>query len=250
MSTADILILLRLLAAHLAADFMSQPRNWIEKKRANGLRAPQLYYHIAIVGVLTYLLLADWDHVLLPLFIMVTHLLIDSWKLSRPAAIRYFLGDQLAHLLMLIAGWLVYSGNIPEAGQLFQQLFYSPIFWTVFVSYIIVTWPFGYVVSMITSRWQKELTAEESDQLTGLANAGMWIGRTERFIILTFILLNQYSAIGFLIAAKSVFRFSGKLEGSRERKEAEYILIGTLLSFALAISVGIGAQYLIQLLSG
>ncbi len=60
----------------------------------------------------------------------------------------------------------------------------------------------------------------------------------ERVLILTFIILNQFEAIGFLIAAKSVFRF-GEIKDSNQQKTAEYILIGTLLSFSLAILVGI-----------
>ncbi|MFO7902720.1 MAG: hypothetical protein R6U98_08675, partial [Pirellulaceae bacterium] len=41
----------------------------------------------------------------------------------------------------------------------------------------------------------------------GLFRAGLWIGRLERVLILTFFLLQRFEAIGFLIAAKSIFRF-------------------------------------------
>ena len=66
----------------------------------------------------------------------------------------------------------------------------------------------------------------------------------ERFLTLTFILLNQYAAIGFLLAAKSVFRF-GELKNPTDRKKTEYILIGTLLSFALTIIVGITVRLIL-----
>lgn len=39
-------------------------------------------------------------------------------------------------------------------------------------------------------------------------------------------------AVGFLLAAKSVFRF-GDLRDDQDRKRTEYVLIGTLLSFGL-----------------
>ncbi|MDZ7693357.1 MAG: DUF3307 domain-containing protein [Balneolaceae bacterium] len=201
------------------------------------------------MGVLTYLLLADWNHIGLPIFIMGTHSLIDWWKTTRPKQTVYFILDQSAHLLMILIGWIVYTGIESTALAFMAASLEAPTFWIVLISYIIVIWPFGYLIAMLTNRWQKELSRGDSQQLTGLKNAGMWIGRTERFIILTFILLNQYSAIGFLIAAKSVFRFSGKLEGNQERKEAEYILIGTLLSFALSILVGIAARYLLNIWS-
>lgn len=243
---SEITVLLKLLAAHLLADFLLQPRSWIESKRRDGLGGPHLYYHTGSVTALTWLLLGDWSHFVLPLFIGATHLAIDRWKISRPDKARYFVADQLGHLAMILAGWIWYSGIGGESYAFAKTLLSDPSFWVVSISYIIVIWPFGYLVALITDRWHRELGEGESDRLRGLGNAGMWIGRTERFLILTFILLNQYGAIGFLIAAKSIFRFSGKLEDNRDRKEAEYILIGTLLSFALAVTLGIGALFLLQ----
>jgi len=48
-----------------------------------------------------------------------------------------------------------------------------------------------------------------------------------------------------LIAAKSVFRF-GDLRESKNRKLTEYILIGTLLSFGIAIATGMAVLGLIK----
>jgi hypothetical protein len=42
----------------------------------------------------------------------------------------------------------------------------------------------------------------------------------------------------FLLAAKSIFRF-GDLKKVKDRKLTEYVLIGTLLSFGIAILVGL-----------
>jgi hypothetical protein len=58
-----------------------------------------------------------------------------------------------------------------------------------------------------------------------------------------FVTTGQIQAIGFLVAAKSVFRFSEiQHEGNQK---AEYFLLGTLVSFTLAIVVGLGIQFLI-----
>jgi len=51
------------------------------------------------------------------------------------------------------------------------------------------------------------------------------------------VVSGHWEAIGFLVAAKSVFRF-GDLKDSGNRKLTEYILIGTLLSFGIAIVTG------------
>lgn len=60
---------------------------------------------------------------------------------------------------------------------------------------------------------------------------GRVIGFLERIFVFLFILLNQYTAIGFIIAAKGIVRYPdfGK------KSFNEYILIGTLLSVLFAI---------------
>ncbi|HTX78161.1 MAG TPA: hypothetical protein VMC62_00765, partial [Longilinea sp.] len=56
----------------------------------------------------------------------------------------------------------------------------------------------------------------------------------------TFVITNQFSGIGFLVAAKSIFRFS-EISKNEDRKEAEYIIIGTFASFLYAIIISWGA---------
>jgi hypothetical protein len=74
------------------------------------------------------------------------------------------------------------------------------------------------------------------DKTTGL-KAGKWIGYLER-ILVTFILTGNIEGVGFLLAAKSIFRF-GELSKASEIKPTVYILIGTLASFSIAIIVGL-----------
>ncbi|RYE13805.1 MAG: DUF3307 domain-containing protein, partial [Sphingobacteriales bacterium] len=45
---------------------------------------------------------------------------------------------------------------------------------------------------------------------------------------------DHFEAVGFLLAAKSIFRF-GDLKEAHDIKLTEYVLIGTLLSFGMAI---------------
>lgn len=51
------------------------------------------------------------------------------------------------------------------------------------------------------------------------------------------MLVGCMEGIGFLHAAKSVFRF-GELTKAKEVKITEYVLIGTLSSFTIAILIG------------
>jgi putative PIN family toxin of toxin-antitoxin system len=75
-------------------------------------------------------------------------------------------------------------------------------------------------------------------------DASAWIGIIERILILIFILSEQFQSIGFLEAAKSIFRFSEiQKEGN---PKAEYFSLGTLASFLLAVVVGVGIKYLVS----
>jgi hypothetical protein len=69
--------------------------------------------------------------------------------------------------------------------------------------------------------------------VNGLKQGGATIGNLERTLIFLLILIGQPGAIGFLVAAKSILRF----EEAKKQELAEYVLIGTLLSFTLAIAL-------------
>jgi len=86
----------------------------------------------------------------------------------------------------------------------------------------------GRVIGRYLERFQDELEAER-----GLEEAGRVIGIAERTLIYVFICAGSATAIGLLIAAKSILRF-GDVTGEA-RKHAEYVIIGTLVSFALAV---------------
>lgn len=69
----------------------------------------------------------------------------------------------------------------------------------------------------------------------GELNRGRIIGILERVLVYGFVLQAQYGAIGFILAAKAFARF----KALDDRNFAEYVLIGTLLSAALAIACGL-----------
>ena len=71
--------------------------------------------------------------------------------------------------------------------------------------------------------------------------AGKIIGILERALTLTFIYLNEPTAIAMIFVAKSIIRF----EHSQERPFAEYYLTGTLCSITFAVIVGMIINYII-----
>ena len=100
------------------------------------------------------------------------------------------------------------------------------------------------IIKIIITQWNPESKKENNDSL---AKAGRYIGILERLFVFIFVITNHWEAIGFLLAAKSVFRF-GDLTSSKDRKLTEYILIGTLLSFGFAIFLGILYLQILNLL--
>lgn len=108
--------------------------------------------------------------------------------------------------------------------------------------FVLAIWPSAYIIRKTTERWAPVVEPLNDE---GLPDAGRLIGILERILVLIFVLLNQYQAIGFLIAAKSILRF-GERDGDHRRKQTEYVLVGTLMSFTLAIIIGIIVQYVVN----
>src|SRR5699024_3826884 len=68
---------------------------------------------------------------------------------------------------------------------------------------------------------------------------GMTINYFEHLIIIAFDFLNQYTALGLIIAAKSILRFSGDKSDENVKKESEYVLVGTMISLVLGVANGL-----------
>jgi hypothetical protein len=80
----------------------------------------------------------------------------------------------------------------------------------------------------------------------GLKGGGQLIGQIERILIFLFIMIDQPAAIGFLITAKSILRF-GEIKDYHQRMLAEYIIIGTMTSFAYGIAISYLTKYLVHI---
>jgi hypothetical protein len=91
----------------------------------------------------------------------------------------------------------------------------------------------GHFIGQVADRLCKENAGLKEALGEGLRNGGAMIGRLERALIFLFLMIGEPAGIGFLIAAKSILRF----EEAKKQPLAEYVLIGTLWSFGLAIAL-------------
>ncbi|MGW8123201.1 DUF3307 domain-containing protein [Roseivirga echinicomitans] len=244
MDTPEIEILLRLIIAHLLADFVFQTNGMVKGKREKGPRSSQFRWHIVIVAALTYLFLADWANWWAPIGIGLVHAVIDWIKISiKKDSIWVYIGDQLAHFISIIFLWLLLIPNTLTEILDLTYFEWDSKYLLIIIAYIVVALPSGVLIGYLTKSWQADLSEKKKGE--SLKDAGKWIGILERLLILTFIIFNQWEPIGFLLAAKSVFRF-GDLKKGKEQKKTEYILIGTLLSFTLAIFIGLLVQLMVN----
>lgn len=237
----NILIILQLLLAHVLTDFVFQNTKMVKHKRNYKGKSWYLYAHSLLAGVLTYLILQDWNQLLIPIVIVITHFFIDLWKLhQKKDNLKYFIIDQILHLIILVLAWLYLINGFSEVLPAIATFFTSTQALAIFTGYLIVIFPVGFIIGKATERWQKEISNEEAQ--SSLNKAGRYIGIFERILVLTFILINNFAAIGFLIGAKSILRFS---DTKGARKQTEYVLIGTLMSFAICIIIGLAIRYLV-----
>lgn len=236
---------LALLTAHILADFYFQPTHWVTSKRTQRWKSGAFYGHIAVVTICSYLLLGYWKQPWLALLVGVVHGIIDLIKLyyDKSRSTQWFVYDQLLHLLSLILiAWLVTGASVPKLIAAWEEVRKIETAATL-AGLLMCLSPVSFLVGMFTKPWRDELEILAPGVDDNLANAGRWIGMSERLLIYFFVLLNQYTAIGFLIAAKSLLRYNDKhpseIPPNYITKKSEYVLIGTLASYTAAILIAL-----------
>lgn len=231
---------LKLILAHLIGDFLLQPQKWVLHKEARKHKSKFLYFHV-LVHVLTLIIILQFNfkYGLGIAIIGVSHYIIDLIKLLLKSRFnnRLLFGlDQLAHLIIIA---LVVNLYYPFSID-FKTIFSTQTL--LFITCILgVTQVSSIIMKTLISKWD---VSEYTNQAS-LKNAGAYIGILERLFVFIFIITDHWEGVGFLITAKSVFRFSD-LTQAKDRKLTEYILIGTLLSFGLAIAFGLGYDWVLK----
>ena len=237
-----MLLFLKLLLTHILGDFVFQPEKWVKDKEEKKVKSVKLYFHIGIHSILLLLVLQLklQEYWLAFLLVIISHYGIDLLKLylqkKKTKRIWFFI-DQVLHLSVLVFATSFYVDfSLSTENLITDQILLLIIFLllVIFVSAIII--------KIIITQWNPESKKENDDSLE---KAGRYIGILERLFVFTFVITNHWEAIGFLLAAKSVFRF-GDLTSSKDRKLTEYILIGTLLSFGIAIFLGVLYLYTLK----
>lgn len=239
-------LLLILLLIHVLADFSLPWKRWFSAATTGVHRARALTSYVGIAGLGYFSALAltanplPWA-ALIALSLAVARAALHG-LLPRPASypVRRFILEQGLSLLAILGVWAAIEGAAVPWRTWLTGLVSAPNL-LIALAYLLVLRPTSSVIGAALAPWIKEV-----DKLGSLANAGALIGNLERVLILTFVLLQQWEAVGFLITAKSILRFND-IQGAKVRSLSEYVLLGTLLSFTLSIAIGLAVTRILAL---
>lgn len=241
---------LLLLLGHVLGDFYLQTKGMAEKKEKSikWVLLHSLGYFGAMI--LIGLPIISYEIVLIIILVAILHLVIDTSKYvylsimtkkSKKTQVierNTFFGDQLLHLLSIIFityGIVINDVTITEwkvVKEFFSIVNISEeqiLPWILAV--LIIHKPANIAIQKLLLVYRPE--NKDVDVKTD-NNAGRFIGTIERIIMLIFLAIGQYSAIGLVLTAKSIARYD---RISKEKDFSEYYLLGTLISTVAVIVV-------------
>lgn len=215
--------------AHLLSDYYFQSDDSAKEKNRNGFKSKFIWKHTLITFLCSWILSFDINFVFCALGISIFHYIIDGCKAKLNTSKYSFFVDQIMHLIVIfVFVWL------------FQKYFDSNKIISITLDNKYLLAILGYIACMkpanifIHETIKISNIKSISNTDTELENAGKLIGSLERILVLTFVIIGKLEVVGFLIAAKSILRYK-----DTDTIKTEYVLIGTMLSFGLAMIAGL-----------
>lgn len=230
-----------LVFCHIMGHYYLQNENMaINKNKSNRM----LMCHCLIYGGTVCLItgLIFWK-IYMSIFVLavLSHFIIDLAKsvLFRKCKEKItnrerdiYITDQILHLIFLgICAYVIRDCTVKgPVIELFNNLGIDKIVFMKICTFIMLMHKPANITIKRLIEGYKPLTDSVIEENK---KTGAMIGTLERYVILIFLYLNQYSAIGLVLTAKSIARYK-----ELENKEfAEYYLTGTLLSTLIVIAV-------------
>lgn len=235
---------LLLVIGHVLGDFYFQSSAMAGEKETSfkKLLFHCLIYLLAMAGVI--LPFFSWPLLKVAIGVSLLHFVIDGLKffMTNPFFIKktketiIYLADQGLHILVLL-GAVVYTtvSAIEVKPMPAVEMIVNALGWNVesLLSWVLIllvlVQPCSITIRKVLNGYRP---ANEEHIDEGIPNAGALIGVFERIFILLMLYANQFTAIGFVLTAKSIARYN---KISESPQFAEYYLLGTLLSSLLII---------------
>ena len=224
------------LFGHMVGDFYLQGERMCSFKREKGWKSGWLYVHMLLVFAVAWAVSWSAGFWWAALLIAVLHGLTDMAKSrmerqGKMANVLFGL-DQVMHVVIIALVVWLYSLCCGWTEWAWLTNYRA----AMILGVVFCLWPANFFIgdflkAIKVEKKDAEGAGAEADSAKVTLDASRVIGSIERVLVFLFVWLGQYSAIGFLMAAKSVMRFPEMGQG----KNAEYYLVGSLLSFGLAI---------------
>lgn len=229
---------------HVLGDFYFQKENLAteKNKKFKGVLKHSIEYLVSAIFAMVPII--NIDMLLAALYMSVAHFIIDSIKyvLIKKKILKksgkVFIGDQVAHVLsILVLAYIMYCWKFEMANykiiENLQTAFGVDMLmvakWLLLL--LIIHVPSNILIQNVLDGYKPK---EVNSELIKVDNkAGRWIGTIERLIMLFFIAIDQYAAMGLVLTAKSIARYD---KIAKDEKFAEYYLLGTLLSTVCVVS--------------
>ena len=219
--------LILMFLCHVVADFYIQPSQMSEKGKHElkwvllhcllyGLSTLAVSIPVMSSGILILAVVSSFNHAIIDIII-------------------YLIFDQLLHIMSIfILAYIWTSNNVPLVGISIVADFLcladlSGLFlckWLL--GLLVIQKPANLLIQSLIGSYKPQ----KSNEIKIDNNIGRRIGTAERFIMFILIYLNQYSAIGLVLTAKSIARYD---QITKEEKFAEYYLLGTLTSVGITV---------------
>lgn len=228
--------------AHLLGDFYFQNEKIASAKDKSykGVLIHSIEY--CLTAIFTITPIWSWNLLKVVLILSIMHFIIDSGKYI--LLIRKIIGkdnktfiiDQCLHIcsIFVVTYFMCVKGLeikcLPVVSNFFQVFKWNMenlVRWIMAI--LIIHKPSNILIQNFSQDYR---TKEEKLIIKADNKAGRKIGTIERLIMLIFLSVNQYAAIGFVLTAKSIARYD---KITKDEKFAEYYLFGTLMSTLCAI---------------
>lgn len=241
-----------LLLAHIIGEFYFQSEKMLKKKetKVKWILLHSILYWGAFLGV--SILMLSKELFILGIVLSAIHMGIEFIKfgiiklkqkkkkngLSSIEKRDIYVLEQIIHILcvLVVSCYLTYENYQITTYYIFKVFFdivqiskINMLYWITIL--LAIHKPANITISHLISAYKPNKNTNELN-FTEDYMAGRFIGTLERIVILIFIVIGQYSAIGLVLTAKSIARYD---EIAKNKITAEYYLLGTLLSTVFVI---------------
>lgn len=233
--------LMLMLLGHIVGDFYTQTP-LISDRKKNELKWTFIHcilYFLTIFVICVPVL--SIETLELAIIVSICHAVIDILKYfylkkKKIENLTVFIVDQCLHLFcMVVIAYVWTNADIP----LREMKLIKDFFDVANISEALVCkWVLGLLIIykpaniLIRNAIGTYKHSTRDSEFKKDNNSGRKIGFVERVIILILLYLNQYSAIGLVLTAKSIARYD---KITKDEDFAEYYLLGTLISVGITV---------------